>query len=207
MADENTGTADDDTSNQDPPPAADADHQDDDNAPPEDWKRRQDALHADLRKERDKVARLEAEAEEARKAGLDDHARELEEAKAAGRAEADAEWAQRLVASEAKRLAATMVADSAIDDIPRELELAEFLAPDGTVKADDLRAEIDRLVTDKPHLARPQSATPPPADPDLGNKGEGTRGAQVSQAELDQMTPAEAHQARLDGRLDSLLGS
>jgi hypothetical protein len=100
-------------------------------------------LRGSLAAERKKTAALERQlAEQARK-GMSDAEKAIEEAKDAGRAEARAEMAVRVVAAEFRTLAAGKLAD--VDAALELLDLKRFVKDDGEVDRAALSAAVDRL--------------------------------------------------------------
>jgi hypothetical protein len=145
-------------------------------------------------------------------------------AKALGLVEDDANDPAKLTASltnaqtEAKQarveLAVFRNAATAGADPAALLDSASFLASLAAVDPNDagaVSAAIAAAVAANPRLGVAPSGTPavtPPApNPAQGAGGNGTAGvAQITRAELDRMDPDAIEQARLDGRLNTLLG-
>lgn len=79
----------------------------------------------------------------------------------------------RAVRAEVKALAADKFADS--DDPARELDLASYVAADGEIDTKQMAADLDALLTRKPHWAKPV-ADPrrrPAPDASQGSSGNG----------------------------------
>ena len=76
---------------------------------------------------------------------------------------------------------------------------------DGEVDADALTAAIDDLISRKPHLG----ATTAPrfqGGADQGARGKAAKPSQLSQNDLNSMTPAQILEAAKLGRLDKISG-
>ncbi len=75
---------------------------------------------------------------------------------------------------------------------------------DGEVDSDALQAAISDLLTEYPELAADASRFGGGAD--QGAKGKGAKPAQLSEQDLNSMTPEQISEARASGRLDRILG-
>jgi hypothetical protein len=132
-------------------------------------------LMTDLQAERKARKKLGDDLAKLQREHMDDDERKAAEAKAAGRAEALAEVNQRLLRAEVRALAATKLADPS--DAVRLLDLETFEADDsGAFDNRAISAAIDRLVEDKPYLAKAAPNGGPPKAP------QGTRGTPGSPA-------------------------
>lgn len=157
-------------------------------------KRAKDAEKA-LKAANDRLAKLEeANQSEADKA--------IAAAKAEGRTEALAEANGRLLHAEIKAAAAGRLQNP--DDAIALLDLSDFSPGDDGFDQQEITSAIDGLLEARPYLAAGPGATPPPGDPDSGARKSGA--GQVTEAELDRMTPEQIEKAMNDGRLDTLLG-
>lgn len=111
--------------------------------------------------------------------------------------------AQRIVKAEVRAAAAGKLADPA--DAYKFLDLDEFeVDDDGNVNEDDIADAIDDLVKKKPYLAV-QDGRRFKGSADGGTRKE-ARPAQLTQSDLDRMSPDEIVKARQEGRLNDLLG-
>ncbi|MGH3010159.1 MAG: hypothetical protein ACRDLM_12245 [Gaiellaceae bacterium] len=156
-----------------------------------------DAMKTKLRAERQK--RRDAESKLANAAQEDKDTEAQKKADAAAVTKANA----RILKSEVKAAAKGVLADPT--DAFRYLDLADFdVDEDGQVDEDEIADAIEKLVTDKPYLAA-QSGKRFKGSSDAGPRN-ADRKSQLTQADLDRMKPAEIEQARLDGRLDRLMG-
>lgn len=128
----------------------------------------------------------------------------IEAAKAEARAEATQKANARILKSELKALATGKLADPT--DAALYINLDDFTVDDnGDVDSDALNEAITELLTRKPHLAavKPNRFD---GDADQGAKGKNAKPAQLTQSELDRMTPAEVVAAQAAGQLNTLLG-
>lgn len=127
----------------------------------------------------------------------------LELARAEGRTEAATKANERIVRAEVKAAATGKVKNPAL-----ALKLIDMsgidVDDDGEVDSDALQAAITDLLTEYPELAADGSKFGGGAD--QGAKGKAAQLAQVSQQELERMTPEQVVAARKDGRLNKLLG-
>lgn len=129
----------------------------------------------------------------------------LEAARAEARAEATTAANARIIKSELRLAAKGVLADPA--DALAFIDLSDFtVSEDGDVDSDALNEAIAELIANKPHLA---AGKPNRFDggADQGAKGRDAKPSQLSEADLQNMSPAEVNQARKDGRLSKLLGT
>jgi hypothetical protein len=123
---------------------------------PEEVARLQGALAAE-RKARKKA---DDELEKVKREGMSDAERKMAEAKAEGRSEALKEAGLRLLRAEVRAIAATKLSDPG--DAVQLLDLDDFEpAEDGSYDPKAIGAAIDKLVEEKPYLARGASSGPP----------------------------------------------
>lgn len=129
----------------------------------------------------------------------------IETARSEARAEATKAANTRIVKSELRLAAKGVLADPA--DALAFINLDDFdVNDDGDVDADALNEAIADLLTRKPHLA----AAAPRKFEGTGDQGAQRKAAAASQltdADLENMTPAEINEARRQGRFTKLLGA
>lgn len=144
-----------------------------------------------------------ADAAEAKAQGTEaEHAQQLEAKRIQDEALSKAN--ERILKAEVRANAASKLADPA--DALRFIDLSEFeVGSDGEVDSSAIAQAIDDLITSKPYLAA-QSGGRFQGDADGGARKDATKVAQLTRAELASMTPEAIDQARLDGRLNTLLG-
>jgi hypothetical protein len=110
----------------------------------------------------------------------------------------------RILRSEVKAAAAGKFADPA--DAALYLDLTSFeVDENGDVDADEISEAIEDLLTRKPHLA----ATARPRFQGSGDGGAARKPAgpaQLTEADLDRMSPEAISKAKREGRLNKLLG-
>ena len=83
------------------------------------------------------------------------------------------------------------------------LDISSLTDDDGKVDAVAVTSAIDGLLASKPYLA-PAGQRAPAPDPSQGGRPGGA--SQLTQSDLQSMTPAQVRAAREEGRLDGLLG-
>ena len=128
----------------------------------------------------------------------------LEAARAEARAEATQKANERILRADLRAAATGKLADPT--DAALYIDLSEFtVSEDGETDIDALNDAIAELITRKPHLAA-QKPSRFDGDADQGAKGKSAKPAQVTAAELENMTTAEVNQARREGRLNKALG-
>lgn len=152
-----------------------------------------------------KAQKLELEQLRAAAANKDKPAEEqaLEQARAEARAEANKAANTRIIKSELRLAAKGVLADPA--DALAFINVDDFdVNDDGEPDSDALADAIADLLTRKPHLAA--AATRKfEGSGDQGGKREQLK-PQLSEADLDKLTPAEVNAARREGRLNKVLG-
>lgn len=129
---------------------------------------------------------------------------DTEAVKAEARREVLAEANQRILRSEVKAAAAGKLADPG--DALRLLDLTTFeVDDDGAVDEDEVADAIDDLLKRKPYLAAQGGKKKFDGKADQGTRN-GGRVAQLTRSDLASMSPDQIEQARVDGRLNDLLG-
>lgn len=151
-----------------------------------------------FRQERDRVRKqnekLQAELDELRKTQMSDQEKAIEEAKAAGRAEAINETAKTLAGAQLRTAAAE--AGVKLGDIVDLIDVSRFVGDDGAVDTDAITAAVAKFKTVAPAVAQP---TP-------GPQGGSSAPTQLTRADLKNMTPDQITEAKAAGRLNDLLG-
>ncbi|GAA3854214.1 hypothetical protein GCM10023084_05510 [Streptomyces lacrimifluminis] len=110
----------------------------------------------------------------------------------------------RILRAEVKAAAAGKLADPA--DAFKFLDLDQFeVDDDGNVDSDEVADAIDELIKSKPYLAA-ATAKRFQGTGDGGAARKASRPKQLSKQDLKTMTPEAIDQARIDGRLDDLMG-
>jgi len=167
-----------------------------------------DAMKADRKAARDEARTLKAEFEKFKaQAALKDKPAEeqaLEAARAEARAEVTTKANERLLRSELKAAATGKLADPT--DAALFLDLSAFdVNDDGDVDSDALSDAIADLIARKPHLA---AGKPSRFDggADQGAKGKASAPSQLTEAEVERMTPSQINKARQQGLLKDYLG-
>lgn len=174
-----------------PDPAADPAPTDPPQADPTDWK-------AMARKHEREAKRLKGLLDDAQTAAMTDQEKAINEAKAAGRAEAMTEAATTLAAAELRAAAAG--AGVNLGNLP--IDVARFVNDDGTVDSDGIAAMVTEFAAALP--------APPPAtrQPTPGVQGaDPSKPSQLSRADLKSMTPEQIVEAKAAGRLNELIGA
>ncbi|MFF0426902.1 hypothetical protein ACFYUJ_21120 [Streptomyces sp. NPDC004520] len=144
--------------------------------------------------------RQELEQQLAEKDTADEADRVRREAESAALSKANA----RILRAEVKAAAAGKLSDPA--DAFKFLDLKQFeVDDDGNVDSDEIADAIDDLIKNKPYLA----AAPARRFQGTGDGGaarKASRPKQLTRADLKSMTPEAIDKARIDGRLDDLMG-
>lgn len=155
-------------------------------------KRALDAMKEKWKAERDKRREVESKLAEHTEADEPDPA-----------AEAVARANQRIIRSEIKAAAAGKLADAT--DAYKFIDLDTFeVDDDGNVDEDEIADAIDDLIRSKPYLAA-QGGRRFKGGADGGTRKE-SGPKQLTQSDLDRMTPEEIVKAKNEGRFDTLLG-
>ena len=159
--------------------------------------------NAAIRELKDTKAELEAIRAEKELAGKSEDEQKLELARREATEQALAQANERILRSELRLAAKGKLADPA--DAQLYINLAEFDVNDnGEVDTDALESAIDELITRKPHLAVARTRFTGTAD--QGAKGTDRAPSQLSQSDMDSMTPEQVNKARKEGQFDRLLG-
>lgn len=151
-----------------------------------------------------KAAERKAKATEAELAKIKEaNKSEQEKAIDAARAEGRTESNTRILKAELKAAAGGRLLNPG--DAAKFIDLADLGEVDeaGNVDEAKIKSAIDTLLEQKPYLAA-TAQKPNPGNPDGG--GRGGNGAQLTREDLKSMTPEQIEQARVDGKLASLLG-
>ena len=152
---------------------------------------------------RDLEAKLKKLNDDAELAGKPDAERAIAERIREATSEATSKANQRLIAAEVRAAAAGKVKNPAL-----ALKLIDTsgidVDDDGEVDSDALNAAIAGLLTEYPELAADGARFGGGAD--QGAKGKAAKAAQLSEQDLNSMTPEQISEARASGRLDTILG-
>lgn len=150
------------------------------------------------RTERDK--RRELEQRLAEKDGADD----AEQTRRKAEADAIAKANSRILRAEIRAAAKGRLADP--KDALTFLDLEQFeVGEDGEIDSEEIEEAISDLLKDKPYLAA-QSRQRFQGTGDGGAARKASRPKQLTRADLKSMTPEAIEQARIDGRLEDLMG-
>lgn len=169
-------------------------------------KRALDAMKGKWHSERDKRRELEARIAtlEGASGGSTTDEPTADEIRTQAAREATAKANTRILKSEIKAAAAGKLADPS--DAALYLDLASFeVDANGDVDADEISDAIEDLLTRKPHLA----ATARPRFQGSGDGGAARKAAgpsQLTESDLDRMSPEQISKAKREGRLNKLLG-
>ncbi|MEU6944287.1 hypothetical protein ABZ957_03430 [Streptomyces sp. NPDC046316] len=150
------------------------------------------------RAERDRARELEQRLAEK------DNVDEAEQVRRKAEADALTKANARIVRAEVKAAAAGKLADPA--DAHRFLDLDQFeVDDDGNVDSDEVAEAIDDLIKSKPYLAA-ATAKRFQGTGDGGAARKASRPKQLTRADLKSMSPEAIEKARIDGRLEDLMG-
>ena len=157
-------------------------------------KAERNAAKAELTTMRQEAGRLKAAAE----------GREAEwETERKADADRESKFRNKYLSAEIKAAAKGALSDP--EDAFKFLNLADFEVTDsGDVDSNAIAAAITNLITTKPYLAV-QDGKRFQGTPDAGTRKESGL-AQLTQADLANMSPEQVNQARRDGRLKNMLG-
>lgn len=112
------------------------------------------------------------------------------------------------VASKVEALAAKKFADPS--DAIAFLDPTKYVSDSGSIDADAISADLADLLGRKPHLGRTEVGEPKPF-PGQGASASGAPKGQWTEADLDKASAekryADIEKARVEGRLDSLMGA
>ena len=78
------------------------------------------------------------------------------------------------------------------------------LDPDADDFDDEVQSRLDAYLAENPHRAVPSET--PSGSTDAGSRTPPSKPGQLSRTDLSNMTPEDINKARLDGRLDELMG-
>jgi hypothetical protein len=150
-----------------------------------------------------KQAMAELEALRAAAEGREkEHQEQLERQKL--KDEAIAQANQRVLKAEVRAAAAGKLADPV--DALKFIDFSSFeVTEDGTVDAAGIADAIDVLLKDKPYLSA-QGGKRFEGEADGGPRNVGGQLRQLTQSDLDRMSPQEINDARKAGQLNQLLG-
>lgn len=150
-----------------------------------------------IAKERDaELAALKAKAEGREQEFAAEQERRKVEAEALAKAD------ERILKAEVRAAAASKLADPA--DALRFIDISMFeVGTEGDVDSEAISEAITGLLKSKPYLAA--QGGPGPVFESPGSHRENGK-SQVTQAELERMTPDQINAARAEGRLNDLLG-
>ncbi|WP_030322846.1 MULTISPECIES: hypothetical protein [Streptomyces] len=150
------------------------------------------------RAERDRARELEQRLAEK------DNVDEAEKTRRAAETAALSKANTRILRAEVKAAAAGKLADPA--DAYKFLDLETFeVDDDGNVDSDEIAEAIDELIKTKPYLAA-ATAKRFQGTGDGGAARKAARPKQLTRQDLKSMTPEAIDKARIDGRLDDLMG-
>jgi hypothetical protein len=161
-----------------------------------------DRMKARVREERTARKALEAQLAEARKPGTDD-APDPAEIRKAAQAEARAEVLSERALDKVEAKAAKLFADPEDARALLAGRVDEFV-DDGKVDVEAIEEALTELLSKKPHLAAATAKRFQGGADGGARKGSGV--TQLSEQDLKRMSPQQIDKARLDGRLNDLLG-
>lgn len=162
-------------------------------------KRALDSMKGKWKRERDKRKQLEEQL-----AQQNDGTDEAESVRRKAESDALAKANARIIRAEVKAAAAGKLADPA--DAYKFLDLDQFeVDDDGNVDSEDVAEAIEDLIKSKPYLAA-ATAKRFQGTGDGGAARKAGRPKQLTRADLKTMTAEAIDQARIDGRLDDLMG-
>ncbi|MGW3674630.1 hypothetical protein [Streptomyces sp. NPDC005166] len=154
------------------------------------------------RTQRQALERQIAEASAAPKGDTD--APDVDSIKRQAASEATAKANARILRSEIRAAAAGKFAD--ISDVIPNLDLTAFeVDENGDVDADEIAEQIKDLLARKPHLAA-ATAKRFQGTGDGGAARKASGPSQLTQSDIDRMSPEQIHKAKREGRLNKLLG-
>lgn len=157
-------------------------------------------------KDADKLAKENATALAALQAKLDGKESEHKQTLEAQRVkdEAIAAANQRILSAEIRAAAKGKVADEALPDLSRLMDLSDIeVGADGEVDASQIAKAIDNLIASKPYLAAQGSRFQGSADG--GARNDTTKLAQLTQADMARMSPEQIAEAHDKGQFDDLI--
>lgn len=158
-------------------------------------------------KDADKLARENAAALAALQAKLEGKESEHKQTLEAQRVkdEAIAAANQRILSAEIRAAAKGKVADEALPDLSRLMDLSDIeVGADGEVDASQIVKAIDSLIASKPYLAAQGSRFQGSADG--GARNDASQPAQLTRSDMERMSPEQIDAAEKNGQFDRLLG-
>lgn len=164
-----------------------------------------DAMKAERKAARDEAAALKAQLD-ALQAKVDGREAEFAAQQEAQRVKDEALAAanERILKAEVRAAAKGKVADEALADLPRLMDLSEIeVGSDGEVDASQIARAIDNLIASKPYLAAQGSRFQGSADG--GARKDDTKVAQLTRSDMERMTPEQIVEARAKGQFNDLL--
>jgi hypothetical protein len=161
-----------------------------------------DRMKARVREERTARKALEAQLAAARKPGTDD-APDPAEIRKAAQAEARAEVLSERALDKVEAKAAKLFADPEDARALLAGRVDEFV-DDGKVDVEAIEEALTELLSKKPHLAAATAKRFQGGADGGARKGSGV--TQLTEQDLTRMSPQQIDKARLDGRLNDLLG-
>jgi hypothetical protein len=202
--------SDQDDSITEPEEVVDPDPADDDQGEPEGadqlgdaGKKALDAMKTQRNKAREERNALKAELDKLRGAQATGDKPDADAIRTQAQAEARAEVLRERVLDRIEAKAARLFADPE-DAVALLGRRADEFVDGGKVDNDELQQALEDLLAKKPHLAAAKPARfQGGAD---GGARKGSKPDQLTEQDLKRMTPQQIDQARLDGRLNDLLG-
>lgn len=163
-----------------------------------------DRMKAQRNAERDRRRELERRIAELEKPKGDET--DPEKLREQARAEARAEAARERVLDKIEAKAARGFADpeDAVAILLRSRSADDFL-DDGKVDVEAIQDALDELLAKKPHLAAVQDGRRFRGEADGGTRKE-SRPRQLTRDDIERMSPEQIEKARVEGRLNDLLG-
>lgn len=163
-----------------------------------------DRMKARLKAERDRRKAAETERDQLKAAKPKDGDPDPDDVRKQAEQAATAKANQRIVRSEVRAAAVGKLANP--KDALVFLDLTQFeVDEDGGVDEDEVAEAIDDLLKERPYLAA-QGGRRFQGGGDGGARNRSGAPTQVTEDELDKMTPDQIDKARKEGRLDDLLG-
>ena len=160
-----------------------------------------DAVLRDLKAERTKRQKLEADLAAIKQQHETDQERAIREAREEAANEVRTEFATERLADRIRVAAAKKLNDP--EDAVRLLDLDAFDASSDSL-ASEIEAQIGSLIESKPYLA--VTSETPSGSTDAGSRTPPSKPGQLSRTDLSNMTPEDIDKARKDGRLNDLMG-
>lgn len=151
-------------------------------------------------------AKADRELADLRSKNLPESERALKDAEERGRTAAKAELAQELAAARIEAALTGVVDDPA--ELVEDLNLAKYVTDDGEVDNDAIATLRERWVkrNGEPDTGGSGGKPKPKTDLKQGNRGKGGAKPQLTVDDVKKMSPEAIEAARLDGRLNDVLG-